>query len=261
MNFLTRSLRCPVCGTHFSVDLPRPGSVIGRDTDFRPQYDGPDALALAIDNCPDCRFAGYATAFGWELAEDEEEPDWGLSWNERAPLPQGPPADEVLEPLRRWVRRKEHLRDLGIDAREPDALERYVLAARCHEFVREHDNPGVFDLWLRAAWCARTLARVDVERACLREAIPRLMATLEERQFAAKDRARATYLLAELSRRSGDFTRALDFYGRASEMADPDDSEGRLLRSLADRQVTLASAKSSVNAVIRDEPADDEEKG
>jgi uncharacterized protein (DUF2225 family) len=248
--FLTRSLRCPICNTEFSVDVAMPGRLLDRETDFRPRHEVADPIPTAIDVCPTCRFTAYARTYGWSPEEDDEATIIP-SWTGRPPITLALPDDETIEELRQWIRRNEHTRGLSLAGREPNGVEKYLIGVRCFESIREKDNAGAADYWLRASWCARELGDARTEQKCQREAIARLAAALDDRQIPENDRARATYLVAELSRRAGDFPRAIDLYTRASELADPSDSEGKLLRVLARRQVALASAKSSVNAVIR----------
>ena len=259
-DFLTRSLRCPACNTEFSIEVPAPGRLVERETDFRPRHEFADPIAVAIDSCPSCHFTAYATTFGWHPGDEDDEAGWGLSWNGRLPAALPVPDDDVLEDLRRAIRRNEHLRGLQIAGREPNAVEKYIIGTHCFELLRERDILGAADYWLRGSWCARTLKDARAEQRCQREAIARFASALDERQIPEKDLPRATYLIGELSRRAGDFSRAIDFYGRVNEIADPDDHDGRLIRSLAQRQVSLASAKSAVNAVI-DTAADSDEEG
>lgn len=250
--FSTRSLRCPVCNTEFCVDVPQPAQRTGRDTDFRPRFDGPDPLPTAVDSCPTCRFSAYPVTFGWR-PEEEADDDDRLSWAGRPPPSLGTLEDDALDDLRVLVRRTEFTAGLALAGGVALGGERWVLAARCYENVREQDNLGIADHWLKASWCARAQQAARLEAWTQREAIARIQVALDENQIAEGERPRATYLLAELSRRRGDFSRAVDLYGRVGEIADPDDADGQLLRNLARRQVALATVKSAINAVIHDE--------
>ena len=199
--FVNRAVRCPVCQTAFTHDQPVAGAASGRDSDFRPVYAGRDPLPAQMLTCPTCRYSAYAEGFDaeGELGDDERL----LLADSSGPRASSVlPDDDDVDQLRRFVKRREYLEGLAPGA-EPFGAARYLLAARCHEFLEDDDHDGIIDLYLRASWCARLTHEVELEKRCQREVVARLRKRLDEKDEKKKlpdaERARALYLVAELS--------------------------------------------------------------
>jgi ATP/maltotriose-dependent transcriptional regulator MalT len=99
----------------------------------------------------------------------------------------------------------------------------------------------------------RVLQAPGLERACQREAIQRLQHALDHSQVSEADKPRTIYLLAELSRRSGDFAKAVDLFSQLDTNVDPDEEEAVLFANLSRKQLALAVVKSDINATISEE--------
>ncbi|MFN7130492.1 MAG: DUF2225 domain-containing protein [Myxococcales bacterium] len=255
VEFQTLGLRCPVCSTEFTSEIPLAGMLEARDTDFRPRYVGPDPLAALIQTCPTCRYTAYPRGFERHAADDDDELTLSGEGPWDRPAPEFPvPEEEDLEALRRWIRRGELVRGIAED-REPYGAERYLLGARCYDFLNDDDALALADYYLRGAWCARATGERDLERRCLREALQKVQAVLDEGNVSDTKKARFTYLLAELNRRVGEFARAVDLFGQVEALVDPDEREGATLAQLARRQMSLAMIMSDVNAQIETDDA------
>ncbi len=257
IEYLTLGLRCPVCGTAFTSELPRVSAPLARDSDFRPRFfdgDGatPDPLPVLIQSCPSCSYTAYPRGFEQTADDAEDELDLLDDGPFDRPAPQFEvPDEDDLEDLRRWIRSGE-LTDGIVAGREPFGAERYLLGARCYDFLCEEDPLALADFFLRGAWSARATGDRELELRCHREAIPRLQKALDE--AADGEKARLTYLIAELSRRTRDFARAVDLFGQIDGLVDLDEREGVALSELARRQLALAMVMSDVNARM---PSDD----
>lgn len=241
-----RALRCPVCNAGFGVEVPVGIAPVATETDHRPVFEGPDPIAADMIACPSCRYAGYAEAFeGGRLEEGEEIDRPGVP----PPLrPLGIPDEEELDHLRRWIRRGELVREAGIGDREPTPAERYVLAARCRDYLTSDDPLPLADLYLRGAWCARAAGDRELEKELLGEAVELFEAALDEGQVEAADKGRTLYLAAELARRAGDFGTAVDLFGQVDAHLELEEEEGLRLHRLARRMEALASVQSDVAA-------------
>lgn len=261
--FISRAVRCPVCQTAFSHDQAVTPQEVGRDSDYRPLYADRDPSPTQVLTCPTCRYSAYAEGFDpeSELAEEEQlllaEPSLALPRAQTEP-----PGDDELDGLRRFLARPELFEGLPQEG-EPFGAARYVLAARCREFLDEDDLEGAVELYLKGTWCARSAREVALERRCQREVVARLRKRLDEKRVAAADRPRAIYLVAELSRRSGDFTAALNAFEELRAAVDAEDEEGQRWLERARRLEALATVQSSVNASWTDdlpeeEPGDEE---
>lgn len=244
--YVGRTLRCPVCNTGFGVEVPVGVAPVAIETDYRPVFEGPDPIAADMIACPTCRYAGYAEAFeGGKLEEGEEIDRPGVP----PPLrPLAIPEEEDLDHLRRWIRRGELAKEAGIGDREPTPAERYVLAARCRDYLTSDDPLPLADLYLRGAWCARAAGDQTLERDLLEEAVELYEAALDEGQVPAAEKGRILYLAAELARRAGDFGTAVDLFGQVDAHLELEEEEGLRLHRLARRMEALASVQSDVAA-------------
>lgn len=249
VEFWTLALRCPVCRTELNAEVPAVGQAEARETDLRPLFGAMDPIPWSIHACPSCRYAAYRPGFESSHRDEPAEDAEPLQPGDRFPARLLVPGDQALEELRRWIRRGELARGIA-EGREPFGAERYILGARCHEFLREEDGLAIADYYLRASWCARSTGDRAQERACQRETAQRLLALLEAGHVPEPERARALYLAGELSRRSGAFAQAVDAFSQVESMVDRDEEEGALFAHLARRQLALAVIKSDVNAVI-----------
>jgi uncharacterized protein (DUF2225 family) len=247
--FVTCRLQCPVCATQFVADEVHGVSSIGRDTDFRPIFEGPDPLLSNLHSCPKCCYSAYREGF------ETERSDELLEFVEDDPrsLPRALvslPDEEDVADLRRYTRSGELKHGVLVEGQEPFGAARYLLAAKVHEFLRDEEPLAVAHYYLRSAWSARVSKDRILEKHSLREVLLRLSPLLEANASNDGDRLRWSYLAGEMARRVGDFTRAVDFFGHVEKDADLDEDEGSFLAALARRQSVLALVKSDVNAAI-----------
>jgi uncharacterized protein (DUF2225 family) len=257
-DFIGYRLRCPVCSTELFVEIPVGVHPVAHETDFRPVFRGPDPIGGRIHACPACRYAGYRDGFEHDALEDDEEE---LLRTEHPPVrPLELPGDEDLDDLRRWIRSGQLERDTGVGPGEPSAAERYLLAARCREFLGDEDHVAIADLYVCGAWSARSAGAWELERRLLAEASIQFGRALDGGTVPESDRTAITYVAAEVARRAGEFGRAVDLFGQIEPAGDPDDPDARRLDRLARRQESLAVMQSAVNARMPDEEEEEPER-
>ncbi|HEY3452783.1 MAG TPA: DUF2225 domain-containing protein [Myxococcales bacterium] len=253
IEYATLALRCPLCNTEFTSEIPLVSEPEGRDSDLRPRYPVVDPLPTLIHSCPHCQFTAYQDGYGVKPFDvDEDEDEFSLQPGDRLVQRFPMPEDDDLEDLRRLIRHGDLVRGIA-EGREPYGAERYVLGARIYEFLTEDDAYGVADYYLRGSWCARVLQTPELERLCQREAIQHFQHALDHSQVSESDRPRTTYLLAELSRRSGDFAKAVDLFSQLDSNQDPEEEESVLFANLSRKQLSLAVVKSEINATISED--------
>jgi uncharacterized protein (DUF2225 family) len=252
IDYTTLALRCPVCNTEFTSEIPNVAEATGRDTDLRPRYSAVDPCATLIHTCPKCQYTAYQDGYGTSLGEEAFEGGGAARPGDRPPQRFAAPEDEDLDDLRRYIRRGDLARGVA-EGREAYGAERYILGARVWEFLRDDEPCGAADYFLRGSWCARSLGAGELERRCQRDAIRRLQSAVDQSLVPDADKARTLYLLGELSRRAGDFAKAVDLFSQLEANADPEEEEAALFAYLAKRQLALAIVKSDINAVIAEE--------
>ena len=248
IEFTARTLRCPVCNTGFGVELPTGVQPVATETDGRPIFEGPDPIAADLVACPTCRYAGYLVAFEGGRPDDEDEDELDRPGVPPPLRPLGIPEEDDLDDLRRWFRRGELLEGTGIGDREPTPAERYLLAARCRDFLTQDDPLPIADLYRRGAWCARAAGDAARERELLRAAVDLYEAALDDGAVLPQEMGETIYQAAELARRAGDFGTAVDLFGQVDAHLELEEPEGLRLHRLARRMEALASVQSSVPA-------------
>jgi uncharacterized protein (DUF2225 family) len=254
IEYLTLVLRCPLCDTEFTSEIPSVPEPESRDTDLRPHYATVDPLPALIHSCPSCHYTAYQEGYGVRREIEVEEEDLALSLRpgDRAPHRFAMPEDEDLEDLRRYVRHGDLVRGVA-EGREPFGAERYVLGARIWEFLKEDEPYGAADYYLRGSWCARSAGDRDLEKRCQADVLQRFQHALDHSLVPEADRPRTVYLIGELSRRGGDFAKAVDLFSQLEASVDPDEEESVLFAHLARRQLTLAEVMSDINATIAED--------
>ncbi|HUF27023.1 MAG TPA: DUF2225 domain-containing protein [Gemmatimonadaceae bacterium] len=186
-------LTCPVCEQRFSSQaVLSTNSLGGLQTDFHELAVGAQPLPYLLHTCARCGYTAGETDFGdgIGIGLDVKQHVWG----ELTPmLPAGP----------------------------LQGSDKYELAAKVAVW-QDAEPRRIADLYLRAAWCCMDESDTEAERYFRRHA-----AWMFERALASFDavdrgeRARLTYLVAELWRRVGDLARAREWFDKVpSEITD-----------------------------------------
>lgn len=252
-------LTCPVCDQDFLGHLPPPAHLAGRESDLRPLFSGDaDPLTALIQLCPHCHFAAYPRGFGHRSdLLDELEEQCTSSPGDR-PIPQFEQMDEETRAdLRRWLQRE----NIANALRNP--AQRYLLAARCHDYVSSEDASLLADYFLRASWAARSNGDQHQESACRAEALERLWLLADDEMQSVGEKVRTLFLLGELSRRQGDFTTAIDLFTQLEDFSfepnEQGEAEALFFSRQAGRLLPLACMKSDVNARLGDIDGEDDD--
>jgi len=248
--YVTRFLRCPVCGTGFGADEPRRAEPAARDADFHPVHDGPSPLFSAVACCPACRYCALPEGFV-PSAEDEEDPP---SLSDDPPGLARPatalPDEDDLPGMRRWIRAGEMTQGIVAPGEEPFGATRFLVAERVREYLVGDDAAAGAWFVLHAAWCARETGDAALESRLLGQLPTLLDAAAGRDGLGGVERLRLAYLAGETSRRTGDYARAVDLLGRVEASADVDEEDGVPTAELARRQGLLARVGNSVCARI-----------
>ncbi len=190
----SKEFRCPVCGDAFRDDVVFHDEPLSRDSDLMPRWENMDPLLLGVHTCPVCLFSGEDTDF-------ENQVPWRLKvWI----MENGPGRLESDSPSRK-----------------------YTLAARCKAFSRRNLSE-VGELYLKASWCARVEGDVPMERLSQKRARECFIEALKGLEGESLEKARLVFLVAEISRRLGDFDQAVEWFSRVSHPSFKD-AAGRLL--------------------------------
>ncbi|MDR0965314.1 MAG: DUF2225 domain-containing protein [Myxococcales bacterium] len=257
-------LTCPVCEQSFSGTLPLPAIFNGRESDLRPIFIDAvvDPLLLLIQVCPHCLFAAYPQTFGHDSESlDELAFQCTSSLGDRAPPILDKLDREARIDLQNWLQRE----DFSLGLRSP--AQRYLQAARCHDYVSSDEGAEetalLADYFLRASWAARASGDQVQEFTCRAEALERLWLMADDESLPLMEKVRTLFLLAELSRRQGDFASAIDLFTQLEDISfNPNDqseaeAEADFFYQQAERLLSLACTKSDVNARVWEPEEDD----
>jgi len=208
---------CPRCRQVFVSSVLGSYGQVGSHTDLCPRFTGANPLPCFLHRCSGCGFIAYQDEFG----EGE---------------PRGSGFDHGFAEL--------YPSESGVV--------RYTDAAAYYE-SRGADQETVGWLYLRAAWCARYEQRGDDEQRMLAEAARWFAAALAEGAVEPAEQAQTTYLVGELHRRCGEFTSALEYFGRARAL--PAEGEAtEWLPGLIARQHAMAEARDAAPAELPPRP-------
>lgn len=185
---------CPVCQTSVKVSRVKSNgySLIGRDTDFCPHYNGINPFIYQVTICPQCHYAAPSKTFGTEHPTDE-----------LARL-------RTLLPL---LRKK----DAEIEF-EPT----WNYAATSFEFlirtlqICKKPTYKLAPLFLKTAWCYRFIGDTEKELFFLELACKELENNyLSSNIQSEMSEVRQIYLIGELKRRLGRYDEAISWFGKA----------------------------------------------
>lgn len=175
--FESLTLVCPICGITFHSTGVKSYSTGGKDTDFKPQFQGDSPLLNFVHSCTKCRFTSYGE--GFKCSYDKDFIDFVKS-NE--------------------YREKVCMSD--ILARNP-----YYRTAKLKEKLTS-DKLILADLYLKAGWVAREEEN-DYEEATMQKlALDLFNKAIAEDDLKEDDQVTVLYLSGELSRRLGDLDSA-----------------------------------------------------
>jgi uncharacterized protein (DUF2225 family) len=209
---------CQLCGEGFTADLLGSTNSFGAvDADLREHPIGDDPVKYLIACCPRCGYTAY----------DHEEV---LSPRERATV------GAYLRSLPRT--------DYGSPRHPPS--NRYALLVNILR-LRGAPAGAVALAALRGAWMADDEGNEKRANEMRRESIHWHRKALREGEIPADEAPRAAYLVAELSRRVGDFDAAARWFASVNAAA------GSGLAELATAQAARARARDSSAARIREE--------
>lgn len=197
-------LNCPCCGERFDTEILGSTNILGRCTDFRPVTGGIPFIFHVVQSCPACGFT-------WD-SNDFEEVKLSDEFRDRIKTCITPELDtEQLSPQRK-----------------------HALLAMIYE-IMEASPLQTAGAWLHAAWCAVCSNAKREERAYRKKAIRYLETALAEDAVPEEERAKLTYLVGELYRRTGDIKRAHVWFGKVKE-ATVDNRKQSWILNLAEQQ-------------------------
>lgn len=222
--FRETTLTCPACFSEVPAFEITSTNQVGQDTDFCPRTMGFHTVPMVVSTCRGCGYSGYADDFEDKTLDDGER-------------------ERFLE-----ARVQDGLIPLEARLRSIQADHSYYLAfLTAKHFKSSHED--LADLLLRAYWCLRiddlrpndTVAASKYRTAAIGEF---LMAIIESRDASIEDRRSWVYLVAELSRREGDFERAVEYYDRF--LADPPPERAWSTAATALKELALVGDSSNL---------------
>ncbi len=176
--------KCPCCGSRFTGEILCSTNILGRCTDFRPITGGIPFIFHTVQLCPNCGFT-------WESEEFDEM--------------------DIPDNLKDEVK-KNISPEIKGEALTPQ--KKHVLLARIYQLM-EASPLQIAGAYLHASWCCVYDDAVDEERNYRKKAIEYFKEALSAKNVVAEEeRARLTYLVGELYRRTCDITNAHTWFDR-----------------------------------------------
>lgn len=200
-------LQCPGCDHTFTSQLVVDFPLAGQDSDYCPQYSGPNPLPHMLHTCSECGFIGFQADFS---SIDDQD---------------------ALLRLRQAIRGFQNA-DGSVDVESLSGAERYRRAA-VFALYMGRSNTEIAELYLQATWCARLDEEgEESQQRARRKAAEYFERALDSGELSETDQPAAHYLIGELRRRLGDEDAALAHFDaiNAYQGVDP------AIRELRDEQ-------------------------
>lgn len=209
-----KKVTCPVCTHEFEAFnyKNKTQALKEKESDFHEVYEKFDPIMYDIYVCPSCFFAATINEFDKLKARDMEtlfndkrSSDYNFSKN----------------------------RDMEM------ALESFNLAIHCKEITERPNEALLANLYIKKAWLYRDMEDKDEEIKNLREALQ----LYEKKYLTASNVSGAlsenglAYLIAELSRRVGEYNKAQKYFGILINSQDA--KKEKYIYSLAKRQYEI----------------------
>lgn len=228
--FFYREFTCPICRLDFKSRAVRSSAAIvqERESDFHIIYQKISPLHYSIMVCPQCCYAGSATAFKEKLRPEtanqlayalktlrQEEPDFG------------------------------ELRDIET------ALRAFQLAVQTAQLKKVPYN-NLAGLLLGAGWLAREADMPELEMAYMKTALEcyqKSYAT-EDLTTGGMDEIQLLYLIGELHRRTGKRNEAINWFNRV--ITHPNIKNNPYIEKLAREQWALTREQAEIESETRE---------
>lgn len=187
---------CPVCNTSFKSYAVRSSKAMAqkREADLHTIYSGVSPLHYTIVVCPVCYYAASNNTFGNEIE------------------------NRILNPLAQALiqikpdNAPDFLHERNLDI----ALYAFQLAIRSAQLRKA--RPGeLAGLFLGAAWMAREKGDDELDKEYCSQALQSYLEAFNRdfRSIGNMNDAQATYLVGELYRRTGNYSEAINWFGKA----------------------------------------------
>jgi uncharacterized protein len=206
-----KHFQCSFCGKDFS-DTVAVGSQEGsmQDSDFRTHFPGLRSVPLSAHTCP---FCGFTDPFH----------EKGIPGEERG---------RILQYL-------DSCRVFGESPGTRSQSQQYERLAKISE-LRNKPSVEIAQVYLNAAWTAEDDGNLERARQLRKHAEEYLIKALEHQEVEPERTPVIIYLVAELKRRLGEFTEAIEWFSRVI-------TEDPRLTLLCRQQKYLATVQESVN--------------
>ncbi|AVX20539.1 MULTISPECIES: DUF2225 domain-containing protein [Carboxydocella] len=184
---------CPICHTVVEVYRVKSSSysLIGRDSDFCPQYSGINPLLYQVAVCPQCHYAAPSKTFGTDHPSEEKERLKTL-----LPILKAKDPEFKFEP--NWTY----------------AAMAFELLIRTMQICKKPPHK-LAPLFLRTAWCYRFLGNQEKEIFFLELACKHYEENyLNSYTQNEMSEVRQLYLIGELKRRLGKFDEAIFWFSK-----------------------------------------------
>lgn len=224
--FYSKGFKCPVCENEFKAKKVRSGAIrtASRDTDFYTKYVGENPSWYEVLVCPNCGYSAFEAGF----------PDI-------SPLQK--------EMIIKTIMPKWSPRNFCNERTLAETIEAHMLALVCYQVIGAKKSV-IGKLCLRLAWLYREVDEAK-EKSFMESAVRNLEEayTTERLDEDKANEINVMYLIAELSRRLGNYSDAARWFSRL--IAEPELKKNRLMNMKVREQMSQtrednANAKAAV---------------
>ena len=207
------SVKCPIDGHKVDFCVTMSMTTNGSYKDFQKIGAIGTYYEELINTCPKCYFSGYISYFKETYSKEEK------------------------------IKIKDYLSKISKSKKAE--FEQCIIAAEIKEILKKNHKEIAFDYLNSTYFLRNELQKNEVRINLQKKVKDNLITALQKKEYETKSIANIEYLIAEMNRRTNNFTEAIKYYDLAIDNIDKQD----WVEEVAKEQKTLAEKQDSNNQI------------